>query len=157
MTQIVSTLASSLQGAWHPSHTPASQSALHPLLTDDMFLLDLLPGLAACSRLSNIPHGVQPTSTAQQGGRLHQAGQLRVLASALSILREVKTSLVSRPVANLLVFSDNWLADPGCWAEVVSLSSSRASSSAPLSSWRKTWPWWTSSSRGDHDSEPGRG
>ena len=45
MTQIVSTQASSLQGAWHPSHTPASQSALHPLLTDDLFLLDLLQKL----------------------------------------------------------------------------------------------------------------
>ena len=42
MTQIVSTLASLLQGAWHPGHIPASQSALYPLLTDDMFPLDLL-------------------------------------------------------------------------------------------------------------------
>ena len=45
MTQIVFTLASLLQGAWHPGHTPASQSALYPLLTDDMFPLDLLPEL----------------------------------------------------------------------------------------------------------------
>ena len=42
MTQIVSTLASLLQGASHPGHTPASQSALYPLLTDNMFLPDLL-------------------------------------------------------------------------------------------------------------------
>ena len=42
MTQIVSTLASLLQGVWHTGHTPASQSALYPLLTDDMFPLDLL-------------------------------------------------------------------------------------------------------------------
>ena len=42
MTQIVSTLASLLQGVWHTGHTPASQSALYPLLTDDTFLLDLL-------------------------------------------------------------------------------------------------------------------
>ena len=41
-TQIVSTLASLLQGAWHSGHTPASQSALYPLLTDNMFLPDLL-------------------------------------------------------------------------------------------------------------------
>ena len=41
MTKIVSNLASLLQGVWHPtSHT--SQSALYPLLTDDMFLLNLL-------------------------------------------------------------------------------------------------------------------
>ena len=45
MTQIVSTLASLLQGVWHPCPTPASQSALYPLLTDNMFLLDLLQGL----------------------------------------------------------------------------------------------------------------
>ena len=44
MTQIVSTLASLLQGAWHPGCTPASQSALYPLLTD-MFQLDLLQEL----------------------------------------------------------------------------------------------------------------
>ena len=42
MAQFVSNLASLLQGAWHPGHTPASQSALYPLLTDDMFPLDLL-------------------------------------------------------------------------------------------------------------------
>ena len=47
MTQIVSisTLTSLLWGAWHPSRTPAFQSALYPLLTDDMFLLDLLQEL----------------------------------------------------------------------------------------------------------------
>ena len=45
MTQIVSTLASLLQGAWHSGHTPASQSALYPLLTDDMFPLDLMQEL----------------------------------------------------------------------------------------------------------------
>ena len=30
-----------------PGHTPASQSALYPLLTDNMFLLDLLQGLVS--------------------------------------------------------------------------------------------------------------
>ena len=47
MTQIISTLASLLQGAWHPGHTPASQSALYPLLTDDMFPPDLLQELVS--------------------------------------------------------------------------------------------------------------
>ena len=47
MTQIVSTLASLLQEAWHPGHIPASQSALYRLLTDDMFLLDLLQELVS--------------------------------------------------------------------------------------------------------------
>ena len=47
MTQIVSTLASLLQGAWHPGHTPASQSALCPLLTDDMLPMDLLQELVS--------------------------------------------------------------------------------------------------------------
>ena len=42
MTQIVSTLATLLQGAWHLGHTPASQSALYLLLTDNMFPPDLL-------------------------------------------------------------------------------------------------------------------
>ena len=42
MTQIVSTLPRLLQGVGHPGHTPTSQSALYPLLTDDMLPLDLL-------------------------------------------------------------------------------------------------------------------
>ena len=44
MSQIDSTLASLPQWAWHPSHTPASQSVLcpHPLLTDDMLPLWML-------------------------------------------------------------------------------------------------------------------
>ena len=47
MTQIVSTLASLLQGAWHPGCTPASQSALYPLFTDNLFPLDLLQQLVS--------------------------------------------------------------------------------------------------------------
>ena len=47
MTQIVSTLASLLQGDWQPGHTPASQSALYPLLTDAMFPPDLLQELVS--------------------------------------------------------------------------------------------------------------
>ena len=47
MTQIVSTLATLLQGAWHLGHTPASQSALYPLLTNDMFPLDLVQKLVS--------------------------------------------------------------------------------------------------------------
>ena len=47
MTQIISTLARLLLWAWHSGHTPASQSALYPLLTDNMFLLDLLQGLVS--------------------------------------------------------------------------------------------------------------
>ena len=47
MTQIISTLARLLLWAWHPGHTPASQSALYPLLTDDMFMLDLVQALLA--------------------------------------------------------------------------------------------------------------
>ena len=42
MTQIVSRLASQPQWVWYPGHTPASESALYPILTDDMFLPDLL-------------------------------------------------------------------------------------------------------------------
>ena len=47
MTQIVSTLASLLQGRGIPAPPPASQSALYPLLTDDMFLPDLLQELVS--------------------------------------------------------------------------------------------------------------
>ena len=47
MSQIDSTLASLSQWAWHPSHTPASQSALCPLLTDDMLPMDLLQELVS--------------------------------------------------------------------------------------------------------------
>ena len=42
MTQISSNLATLLQGAWHPI-----QSALYPLLTDNMFPLDLLQKLVS--------------------------------------------------------------------------------------------------------------
>ena len=45
MTQIVSTLARLPQWVWHPGHTPAFQSALYPILTDDMFPPDLLQEL----------------------------------------------------------------------------------------------------------------
>ena len=45
MTQIVSTLARLPQWAWHPGHTPVFQSALYPILTDDMFPPDLLQEL----------------------------------------------------------------------------------------------------------------
>ena len=47
MTQIVSTLASLSQWAWHPGHTPAFQSALYLILTDDMFPPDLLQELVS--------------------------------------------------------------------------------------------------------------
>ena len=47
MNRIVSTLAGLLRGAWHPGRTPASQSALYPLLTDDMFPPNLLQELVS--------------------------------------------------------------------------------------------------------------
>ena len=70
---------------------------------------------------------------------------------SLSKLMDVKTSSGSRPVAvaNLLVSSDHWLADPGWLAgRRLSASPSWASSSSPPSSWWRTWLWRTSSSRG---------
>ena len=45
MTQIISTLARLPQWVWHPCHIPAFQSALYPILTDDMFPPDLLQEL----------------------------------------------------------------------------------------------------------------
>ena len=84
MTQIVSNLASLLQWALHPGHTSTSQSALYPLLTDDMFLLDLL----------------------QERVLLHDPD----LATFLTVF----SPLVQHcPVANLLVSSDHWLSEPG--------------------------------------------
>ena len=47
MTQIVSTLASLPQWAWHPCQAPAFQSALYLILTDDMFPPDLLQELVS--------------------------------------------------------------------------------------------------------------
>ena len=47
MTKAVSTLARFPQWAWHPGHTPAFQSALYPILTDDMFSPDLLQDLVS--------------------------------------------------------------------------------------------------------------
>ena len=47
MTQIISTLARLPQWAWHPGHTPAFQSALYSLPTDNMFPPDLLQELVS--------------------------------------------------------------------------------------------------------------
>ena len=47
MTQIVSTLASLPQWAGHPGHTPSFQSALYPILTDNMIPPDLLQELVS--------------------------------------------------------------------------------------------------------------
>ena len=47
ITKIISTLASLPQWALHPGHTPASQSALYPFLTDHMFPPDLLQELVS--------------------------------------------------------------------------------------------------------------
>ena len=47
MTQIVSDLARLPQWAWHPGHTPAFQSALYSLPTDNMFPPDLLQELVS--------------------------------------------------------------------------------------------------------------
>ena len=44
-TQIISILASLLHWARHPGRTPASESALYPILTDDMSPPDLLQEL----------------------------------------------------------------------------------------------------------------
>ena len=47
MTQIVTNLASLLQGAWRPGHTPAFQSTLYLILIDSMFPTDLLQELVS--------------------------------------------------------------------------------------------------------------
>ena len=141
MTQIVSTLASSLQRPWHSSHTPATQSALYPLLRHaPAGPAAAGAGLSARPGHRGIPHCVRPAVAAlPAGGRQHQS-----LLLSLSKLMDVKTSSGSCPVAvaNLLVSSDHWLADPG-WLAGRKLS---ASPSWASSRWR-TQLWWTSSSR----------
>ena len=97
MTQIVSTLASLLQGAWHPGHTPASQSALYPLLTDDMFKLDLLQQ----ELVSLLARDTEALLTVF--GPLVQHCQQEAASTKLvsSKLMDVKTSSGSRPVAQV--------------------------------------------------------
>ena len=81
MTQIVSTLASLLQGAWNPGHFPASQSALYPLLTDNMFPLDLLQELV--SLLAPYMAAFRTVFGSLVQHCQHQAGRLQVLVSAV--------------------------------------------------------------------------
>ena len=104
MTQIVSTLASLLQGAWHPGCTPASQSALYPLFTDNLFPLDLLqqlvsllaPDLATFLAVFSplVQHCQQEAASTQLVSPKFQS-----LLLSLSKLMDVKTSSGSRPVA----------------------------------------------------------
>merc|ERR1712026_326561 len=104
MTQIVSTLASLLQGAWHPGCTPASQSALYPLFTDNLFPLDLLqqlvsllaPDLATFLAVFSplVQHCQQEAASTQLVSPKFQS-----LLLSRSKLMDVKTSSGSRPVA----------------------------------------------------------
>ena len=120
MTQIISTLASLPRWVWHPGHTPAFQSALYPILTDDMFPPDLLqelvsllaPDTAAFLTVLSplVQHCQQEAASTKLVSPKFQSPLL-----SLSKLLDVKTSSGSRPVAvaDLLVSSDGWLADPG--------------------------------------------
>ena len=110
MTQIVSTLASLLQGAWHPGHIPASQSALYPLLTDNLFPLDLLQQLVSllAPDLATFLAVFSPlVQHCQQEAASTKLGSPKVQSP--SKLMDVKASSGSRPrpVANLLVSSDH--------------------------------------------------
>ena len=106
MTQIVSTLARLSQWAWHPGHTPAFQSALYPILTDNMFPPDLLQELvSARPGHGGIPHCVQLTGAALPAGAASTKLVSPKFHSPLVSL-SVKTSLGSCPVGNLLVLSD---------------------------------------------------
>ena len=117
MTQIVSTMASLLQWAWHRGHTHAFQSALYPILTDDMFPPDLLrelvsllgPDMAAFLTVFSplMQHCQQEAASTKLVSPKFQSPLL-----SLSKLMDVKTSSGSCPVANLLVSSNHWLADP---------------------------------------------
>ena len=119
MTQIVSTLARLPQWVWHPGHIPAFQSALYPILTDDMFPPDLLQELVllltrdTAAFLTVFSPLVQLVQHCQQ-----EAASTKLVSPKFqspSKLMDVKASSGSRPrpVANLLVSSDRWLDDPG--------------------------------------------
>ena len=110
MTQIISTLASLPQWAWHPGHTPAFQSALYPILTDDMFPPDLLqelvsllaPDTAAFLTVFSplVQHCQQEAASTKLVSPKFQSPLL-----SLSKLMDAKTSSESQPVANLPVSS----------------------------------------------------
>ena len=99
---------------------PAFQSALYLILTDDMFPPDLLqeldlllaPDMAAFLTVfsSLVQHCQQEAASTKLVSPKFQSPLL-----SLSKLMDVKTSSGSRPVAvaDLLVSSDGWLADPG--------------------------------------------
>ena len=131
MTQIVSTLARLPQWAWHPGHTPAFQSALYPILTDDMFPPDLLQELVSLLAPTTAAFLTAVFSPLVQHCR-QEATSTKLVSPkfqfpllSLSKLMNVKTSSGSRllAVANLLVSSDHWLADPG-WLVGLRLSAS---------------------------------
>ena len=104
MTQIISTLASLLRWVWHPGHTPAFQSALYPIPTDDMFPPDLLqelvllltPDTAAFLTVFSplVQHCQQEAASTKLVSPKFQS-----LLLSLSKLMDVKTSSGSRPVA----------------------------------------------------------
>ena len=149
MTQIVSTLASLLQGAWHPGHTPASQSALYPLLTDDMFKLDLLQQ-ELVSLLARDTEALLTVFGPLVQHCQQEAASTKLVSSkfwslllSLSKLMDLKTSLGSCPVAIQALACRCWLAGKR-------LSASPSWASSPPFSWRRTLLWRTSSSRGRH-------
>ena len=119
MTQIVSTLASLPQWVSHHGHTPAFQSALYPILTDDMSLPDLLQELVSLLAPTTAAFLTALFSLLVQNCQQEPASTKLVSPKfqspllSLSKLMNVKTSSGSCPVANLLVSSDHWLADPG--------------------------------------------
>ena len=122
MTQIISTLARLPRWVWHPGHTPAFQSALYPILIDDMFPPDLLqelvslltPDTAAFLTVFSplVRHCQQEAASTKL---VSSKSQSLLLSLSKLIDMDAKTSSGSHPVADLLVSSEHWLADPGWW------------------------------------------
>ena len=96
---------------------PASQSALYLILTDDMFPLDLLQELVSllapdfATFFAVFSPLVQHCQQEAVSTKL-VSPTFQPLLLSLSKPMDMKTSFGSRPVANLLVSSDQWLADP---------------------------------------------
>ena len=126
-SQIVTCLASVLRGVYHPGGLTSS-SPLYPL--EDSFPPDLLQDLV--SLLASDPASLSAVFYPVLRHCQSEAVRTRLVSTrfqtpllTLSRLIDVKTSSGSRPIADLLVSSPNWLPDsltPASGTEIVSLS-----------------------------------
>lgn len=113
-SQIVTCLASTLQGVYHPGGVTFSSSPLYPLITEDTFPPDLLGDLV--NHLASDPASISAVFSPILRHCQSEAVRSRLVSPrfqtpliTLSRLIDVKTSSGSRPIADLLVSSPYWL------------------------------------------------